>query len=209
MANKNKAAKPSPVQTQLQQDEVLKAKRELFCQYYTSNSETFGNATHSYAEAYEYKLDELSHEPTRVNVGNTKRTKKGPSEYDKAYNVCGVEGNRLLKSPKIQARIRELLNALLKDDVVDSELSKLILQDDDKPTKRQAISEYNKLRGRIIDKTKIVSERFSMDDIRALLAPLPQERQDHVYDTLANALAEAELLRGGTQTQSGDPQQPR
>ena len=29
-------------------------KRELFCRYYTQNDKTFGNATHSYGEAYDY-----------------------------------------------------------------------------------------------------------------------------------------------------------
>jgi hypothetical protein len=31
-----------------------------FCRYYTQNEKLFGNATHSYAEAYDYKLDTLS-----------------------------------------------------------------------------------------------------------------------------------------------------
>ncbi|RUV40028.1 MULTISPECIES: hypothetical protein [unclassified Mesorhizobium] len=38
----------------------LTQKQELFCRYYTQNRALFGNATHSYAEAYGYDLDKLS-----------------------------------------------------------------------------------------------------------------------------------------------------
>jgi hypothetical protein len=32
----------------------------LFCRFYTQNEKLFGNATHSYEEAYNYHLDPLS-----------------------------------------------------------------------------------------------------------------------------------------------------
>jgi hypothetical protein len=38
----------------------LKPQQELFCRYYTQDFSLCGNATLSYAEAYEYKLDELA-----------------------------------------------------------------------------------------------------------------------------------------------------
>jgi hypothetical protein len=41
-------------------DGPLNPQCELFCRYYTQNEKLFGNATHSYAEAYDYKLDTLS-----------------------------------------------------------------------------------------------------------------------------------------------------
>jgi hypothetical protein len=49
--------KSSKEQAEQEQTE-LNAKRELFCRYYTQNSELFGNATLSYAEAFDYKLED-------------------------------------------------------------------------------------------------------------------------------------------------------
>jgi hypothetical protein len=43
----------------------------------------------------------------------------------------------------------------LNDQRVDKELAKLIIQDDEKPVKLNAIKEYNKLKQRIEDKLKV------------------------------------------------------
>jgi hypothetical protein len=48
------AARKSHKQPADQEIAELNAKRELFCHYYTQNNETFGNATHAYAEAFGY-----------------------------------------------------------------------------------------------------------------------------------------------------------
>jgi hypothetical protein len=180
--------------------------RELFCRYITQNSDTFGNGTLSYGLAFGYKLDELSREPEYEGEG--KKRKILPSEYDRACAVCATEAARLLRIPEVIARVRVLLNELLKDNVVDARLAEHIMQVDDGDLSLQGIREYNKLRGRIIDKTRDVSERFAMDDIRELLAPLPQERQDEIYAILTNAVAEAEALRSAAQVQEGRTQQP-
>jgi hypothetical protein len=181
----------------------LKLKREAFCQYYTKNQALFGNATLSYAEAFGYKLDELSKEDAKYKGKGAKRKLIEPSSYDKAYHVCSVQSSRLLRNADIQNRITALLNELLRDDIVDSQLAKIITQDDDLQSKVRAINEYNKVCGRIIDKTRDVTERFAMDDVRELLAPLPLERQDEIYAILTTAIAEAELLRGAAQSQDG------
>ena len=186
------------------EEQELTIKRELFCQYYTKNQELFGNATHSYAEAFGYKLDELSREPINMKVG--KKTKAGPSEYDRACAICATEGGKLLRKPEIQERITALLNELLRDDIVDSQLAKIITQDDDLQSKVRAINEYNKVRGRIIDKSKVEIERFALDDIRALLSGLPQERIDEIYAILTAAIGEAEALRGAPQIQGSSTQ---
>lgn len=184
----------------------INPKQELFCQLYTQSHDFFGNATLSYAAAFDYNLAELSQEPERVqdtdddDEGVAVRTKtRMDSPYQRAYNVCSVQAHKLLRIAKVQVRIRELLNALLKDEIVDSELAKLIMQGDDNTAKVAAIREYNKLRSRIVDRSEsTIKESFTVDDIRALLSPLPQERQDEIYATITNAIAEAELLRGGT-----------
>jgi hypothetical protein len=201
MAKKKAPAAP-------EQESDLNIRREAFCQYYTKNQQLFGNATHSYAEAFSYRLDELSRDDAKYKGKGAKRKLVEPSSYDKAYNVCAVEGARLLRNPKVQERITALLNELLRDDIVDSQLAKIITQDDDLQSKVRAINEYNKVRGRIIDKTRDVTERFAIDDIRELLAPLPQERQDEIYAILTSAVAEAEALRSAAQIQEGYTQQP-
>jgi hypothetical protein len=192
-----------------QEAEALKAKRELFCRYYTQNQELFGNATLSYAEAFDYKLDELSREGVYEEIESEDGTiEQGkllePSEYDKAYHTCSVLSSRLLRNADIQARITALLNELLKDNIVDSQLAKLITQDSDNTAKIAGIREYNKLRGRIIDKTQNVDRLpFGETDLSAVIAALPQERQDYYYGVIRELVAEAELSRSAGSGQSG------
>jgi len=138
--------------------EELPLKRELFCRFYTQNEDLFGNATHSYAEAYDYKLDTLDTEAVWSEPeGDSPRERLDDSPYEKAVHVCAVEAFRLLRIPEVQARITALLNEILKDEVVDSQLAKLIMQDKEPAAKIAAIREYNKIRQRIVDKTDITS----------------------------------------------------
>lgn len=135
---------------------TLNPRQELFCRYYTQNDALFCNATLSYAEAYGYQLETLSHEGVYEQQG-AKTVLVEKSEYDNSYNICAVEGNRHLKNPNIQAKITDFLNEMLIDKVVDSHLSSLIIQNKDLPSKVAAIREYNKLRQRITGKHDITS----------------------------------------------------
>lgn len=165
--------------------EVLNPKQELFCQFYVMNDELFGNATLSYAEAYDYKLDTLSKERPILSTDDLGNPKEyGESEYDLAYNVCAVTSSRSLRSAKVQLRVRELLNELLKDDVVDSELAKVIRQNHKLESKMAAIREYNKLKGRIIDKTDLTSkgEQILISDPKA--AAITKKYEDELKGTL-------------------------
>ena len=114
--------------------ENLNPKQELFCQLYVNNRETFGNATLAYAQAYglEAKID-------------------GTEEQKSAYWSANACGSQLLVKPSIKSRVVKLLNNLLKDDIVDSELAKVITQDNELSSKVSAIREYNKLKQRIVD----------------------------------------------------------
>jgi len=154
MAVKPKAKK-KPARKASSKPRNLTAKQQLFCRYFTQNRALFGNATHSYAEAYGYKLDELSREDAvyapvvmkdGVETGGELIT---PSSYDRAISVCSTEGARLLRNPRIQELNIKLLNELLEDTVVDSELARLIVQDRDPAQKLGAIREYNALRNRV------------------------------------------------------------
>lgn len=100
----------APKQDQNLEKPKLNPKQELFCQFYVKNSELFSNATLAYAEAYEYALEELDRTSEYAEEGETKI---GPSEYEKAYKVCSVQGSKLLRNPKIQGRMTELLNEML------------------------------------------------------------------------------------------------
>ena len=167
-------------------DDPLRPKRELFCRYYTQNKELFGEATLSYAEAFGYDLDTLSREGVYETIlnedGEEEQKLVEASPYDKAYHVCAVEASKLLKNPDIQDRCRVLLNELLKDEVVDSERAKVIMQDRDLASKLRGIISYDKLRGRIIDKTQQVNRLpFGETDLSTVIATLPQERQDYFY----------------------------
>lgn len=52
---------------------------------------------------------------------------------------------------------------------------------------------------------KHLTERFDMDDIRALLAPLPKEDQEKFYGILSEIIAKAEILGGSSQVSSDLP----
>jgi hypothetical protein len=114
----------------------LNPKQELFCQYFASDREFFGNGIQSYVEAYDIDL-----------------TKKG------AYNTAKVNAHRLLTKANILVRIDELFEAGgLNDSFVDKQLEKLITQDAEYSAKVAAIKEYNQLKQRITKKIKFEGE---------------------------------------------------
>lgn len=131
----------------------LTAQQELFSRFYTQNEALFGNGTLCYAEAYAFDLDTLSRQcPSHPPDDEADPDHQcEPSEYELAYQTCSVNGSRLLRNAKVQARITALLNEMLRDEVVDSQLAKLIMSADG-PTRIAAIREYNKLRSRVTEK---------------------------------------------------------
>lgn len=110
----------------------LTLKEKAFCELFASDKEFFGNGVQSYIEAYNVDL-----------------SKKG------AYNVAKAQAHRMLTKPYILAYIDSIFEARgLNDTFVDKQLEKLITQDAEFSTKVKAIAEYNKLRGRITDKSE-------------------------------------------------------
>ena len=63
----------------------------------------------------------------------------------------------MLKMDKIQKRITECLNELMTNEFVDSQLMKVIVQNDEKSSKIAGIREFNKLKQRILDRQDITS----------------------------------------------------
>lgn len=134
----------------------LNVEEEIFCQFYVLNAETRRNAFRSYIKATgkEEELekapqDDAIYEEIEDTKGNfTKGKLIQSSTFDRLNSVYRSEASRFVAKPNIQKRIYELLNTLLKDEIVDAELVKVISQDEELSPKVRAIEEYNKLRQR-------------------------------------------------------------
>lgn len=155
MATRTPSKKPKKGK-KVKKQRGLTVQQELFVHFYTINDELRGNATLSYAEAYEYKLDELSNEDAIYGeydekTGEGKGKLLEPSTRAKAINVCAASSSKLLRNSKIQDRKVELLNTLLRDDYVDSQMVRWIQDDTEPATSIAAIREYNKLKKRVDD----------------------------------------------------------
>ena len=164
----------------------LNPKQELFCQLYATDRELFGNGVQSYIEAYD------------ISVGHG----KGQSTYE----TCRTRAWQLLTNLDVLARIDELLElGPLSTQKADKTLAFWMTQRAHPETSMNAVKEYNKLRGRIIDQSKVTHiQKFDLDDIRAIIGRLPFERQDHYYAFITELLAEAELRGSGPQSESSD-----
>ncbi len=121
----------------------LTPQQELFCELYASDREFFGNGVQSYIEAY--------------GVDTSK-----PGWYRTA---CSGASENLTK-PYILERIEEIFEAHgLNDQFVDKQLEKLICQDADFRTKLGAIQEYNKMKGRIVERRDVTNRNIELTPI--------------------------------------------
>lgn len=140
-------------------EEGLTLQQERFCINYAQNKEFFGNATLSYAEAYGHDLENAS----KIRIIDEKGKEIiGSSEYDKMYNLCKSAGSQNIAKLNIQKRIRELLNEMMKDDVIDARLIEIIMKGNDADSLR-ALQEYNILKQRIVTK---VDHTFKGNEIK-------------------------------------------
>lgn len=141
----------------------INPERELFCDYYTRPGDTFGVATTSYANAYGYNLDELpKDDEIWKTLANGKKEKIVRSSYERSYSVCAMQGGRLLKDANVLARIQKMRVEKMTDEFVDSELMKVITQDEEKTPKVAAIREFNRLSQRVTDKLDLTSKGESI-----------------------------------------------
>jgi hypothetical protein len=149
-----------PVQDENKVGKSLTLKQELFCQMYVNNTECFDNGTLSYATAYGVDLDSLSKEPVYeeqyddVNE-RTKMVKIEDSPYDKACKVCGVCASKLLRNARIDERVKTIMRESLTDKRIDEEMLWVVSQRKDLSAKAQIIKEYNKMKGRVIERQQI------------------------------------------------------
>lgn len=152
---KAKGNKSGAVKVVWNPDQTLNVSEEMFCQYYVLNQETRNNGFQSYAIAYgregdleKAPKDDAVYEEIEVNGKMTQGKIIQKSSYDRLYATLTAEASKVIRKPYIQRRIYELLNSLLRDDIVDGELAKVMRQDIELPAKMRAIEEYNKLRQR-------------------------------------------------------------
>ena len=130
----------------------LNPNQKLFCEHYAGGGEYFGNAVWSYILAYDIEI------PLK-RYGELSETQK--SIYDSAK----VDASRLLTKVNIQKKCNELVDFLIKDEIVDRELVKVIMQNDELSSKVSAIKEYNALKQRV---TKTLNLGAS-DDLKEFL----------------------------------------
>lgn len=111
----------------------LNLQEEMFCRYYTSDTEFYGDGFNSCAAAFGFDI------------------------YDKREAAsCKYKAAGLLRTQKILNRINELLQTVTLNNVhVDKQLGFLITQNSDFKSKLGAIKEYNKLNERVSERIKV------------------------------------------------------
>lgn len=139
--------------------EDLTHKQELFCRFYTQNEETLLNGVLSYAEAYGFDLDSLSEEPV---YAEDKITILQQSQYKLAYHYCGFAASRMLKNDKVARRVNVLFNELMREEIVDARLMRIILKGKDNDS-LAAIKEFNSLKQRITKKLDLTTKGESLN----------------------------------------------
>jgi hypothetical protein len=108
----------------------LNINQEAFCRFYSGEAEFFGNGVESYGKAY------------GIDITKSKDV----------YFGVAASASRLLKNAKVIRRINEILVETGFSNVdADKQLSFLMHQHADLPTKLGAIREFNKLMKRIDD----------------------------------------------------------
>jgi len=135
-----KTSKKSAAKTQ----KGLNQKQEKFCQLYFGGGENFGNGVWSYIIAYELNVPLISYSSL-------------DEEQKRSYEVAKANASELLTNTNIITRGDCLLDELIKNEIVDRELVRVIMQNEELSAKVSAIKEYNKLKQRIVDKTDITS----------------------------------------------------
>ena|SRR3990167_2068436 len=116
----------------------LNPKQERFCQLYAGGGEFCSNGVWSYILAFE-----LTKKVPLIAYSSLTK------EQERGYQVAKVNASNLLTIPNVKARCDEILDALIKDENVDRELARVIMQNEELSAKVSAIKEYNAVKNRI------------------------------------------------------------
>lgn len=131
----------------------LTLEQEMFCQYFTSPTEFYGNGVQSYASAYNLDLTD-----------------------SRSYNTAKSRASQLLTSVNVINRINDLLDVSgFNDQNIDKQLLMIISQSADFHAKLGAIREYNKLKTRIVEKLDLMSGGMPITTINILPAAKREE----------------------------------
>ena len=132
----------------------LNLKQETFCQSFVFNKECFGNATKSYAEAY------------NIDISDGDESVRG-------------HASRLVANGSIKQRLQELLDILINDTVVDLELASVIKQNENLAAKVSAIKEYNAVKKRV-EPPKVEIEIKISSKEKKVLDELVEDRKEKI-----------------------------
>jgi seryl-tRNA synthetase len=149
--------------TKLEGKEITE-QQELFCEFYATDTEFFGNGVKSYMKAYP----------------------------DADYKSARTGAYRMLTNVDILARINELLEDMaLNDAFVDKQIGMLITQNADWGTKMAAIKEYNALKKRITQKIEVTTqEEQNLEAVAKDLANDPANKLVNLPDDSAEVASE-------------------
>jgi len=118
----------------------LTPRQKRFCELYTSKDDLFGNGTRAYVKAY--GLEENGQVLNYKSNG--------------LYWSAASCASRLLKNVKVLKYLNSLLTLDgFNDANVDKQLLSVIEQHEDRASKTAAIREYNKLKARVVDRSKV------------------------------------------------------
>lgn len=216
---------------------TLTPKQELFCNYYCKNLEFFCNGTLSYAAAYGIDLDSYSKDdaiysddpeedeedfdeegkkPRKRKTGPKKkdyRTVIQQSSYDRMYYQCAALASRLLKNDKVQLATRKMFVEMLDNDVIDAELTKIIIRGQKDSDRINAIKEYNALKTRIIKKLDLTTngkdigglEAKSDEQLDAIIAASEARRKAIADGPGSDGAGSPGSTSGESQENSGSP----
>ncbi len=127
---KRRATKKAKAEKELEEiTNKLNEKQRLFCEFYVYSKDHFCNAARSYSDAY------------------------GLKPYQHVF--ARTSGHRLITNVYVKAYIDSLLDKAFNHKRVDQELARVFVQNKNMLAKMQAIDSYNKLKGRIEDKSKV------------------------------------------------------
>lgn len=134
--------------------EGLSPMEEAFCELYVSPTEFYGNGTQSYIEAFDVTV-----------VKGKSRGEESEYENEMTYDAVRQAAYKLLTNTHILTRINELLEeGGLNDQFIDKQLKHLITQHADPRVQLAAITEYNKLKARIVSNVNNIHS-FANEDM--------------------------------------------
>lgn len=130
----------------------LNFEQERFCQIYAGGGEFCGNGVWSYIIAYNKDVPLIAH--SYLNDAQKKE-----------YNEAKADASRLITNDNIIKRCNELFDALIKDEIVDRELIRVITQNEELSAKVSAIKEYNAVRKRVEAPKTIINIGKTLDEL--------------------------------------------